>query len=512
MPIVQQGAINTTALTVPDIYVQIVPPQFALNGVPSNVLGLVGTAIWGPVNRPTVVGSLQGYMTAFGSLQNRKYDMGTHVDVAARQGAAAFCCVRQTDGTDAKAAVTIASKITFTALYSGTLGNSIVVTIAAGSAVSSWKVTVTMPGFYPEVFDNISGTGNALWVAMAAAINAGNSVLRGPSSIITATALSGTAAPTAGANTLAGGTDGAGSVTAATLVGADATTSGSGTGMYALRGQKVAIGVLCDADDSTQWTNQVDFGLSEGVYMVLTTPAGDTIVNAQSTVTAVDSYAVKMMFGDWLYWYDQTNSITRLVSPQPFAAGILANLSPEQSSLNKPLYGIQGSQKSGAPGSPQRQTYATAELSALAAVGCDVICQPAPGGRYYAVRIGHNSSSNAAVNGDNYTRMTNYLSVTLADGMGYYVGQVINADHFRQIKATIDGFMVNLYQQGLLGSTDGTRPWSVVCDVSNNPQSRTALGYVQADVAVRYMGINEKFLVNLQGGTTVTVQRASGLN
>jgi hypothetical protein len=27
MPIVQQGAINTTALIVPDLYVQIVPPQ-----------------------------------------------------------------------------------------------------------------------------------------------------------------------------------------------------------------------------------------------------------------------------------------------------------------------------------------------------------------------------------------------------------------------------------------------------------------------------------------------------
>jgi len=50
----------------------------------------------------------------------------------------------------------------------------------------------------------------------------------------------------------------------------------------------------------------------------------------------------------------------------------------------------------------------------------------------------------------------------------------------------------------------------VVCDSSNNPQSRTALGYVQADVAVRYQGINEKFIVNLQGGASVTVSSASG--
>ena len=47
MPIVQQGTINTTALIVPDLYVQIVPPQnLVLNGVPTNVLGVVGSANW----------------------------------------------------------------------------------------------------------------------------------------------------------------------------------------------------------------------------------------------------------------------------------------------------------------------------------------------------------------------------------------------------------------------------------------------------------------------------------
>ena len=57
MPIVQQGSINTTALVVPDLYVQIVPPQnLVLNGVPTNVVGVVGTACWGPVGQPVIVG------------------------------------------------------------------------------------------------------------------------------------------------------------------------------------------------------------------------------------------------------------------------------------------------------------------------------------------------------------------------------------------------------------------------------------------------------------------------
>ena len=55
---------------------------------------------------------------------------------------------------------------------------------------------------------------------------------------------------------------------------------------------------------------------------------------------------------------------------------------------------------------------------------------------------------------------------------------------------------------GILGATTD---YAVVCDTSNNPQSATALGYVRADVQVRYQGINRFFIVNLQGGASVTV-------
>ena len=219
----------------------------------------------------------------------------------------------------------------------------------------------------------------------------------------------------------------------------------------------------------------------------------------------VDSYAAKMMFGDWIYWFDQANAVTRLVSPQGFVAGRLANLSPEQSSLNKPLYGVVGSQKSGQPGSATATTYASADLAALLSAGIDVIANPQPGGAYWGVRGGHNSSSSAAVNGDNYTRLTNYIAATLQAGMGGYVGQLVNSTLFQKIRATPLAFLNGLLQQGMLGSTDGSTPFAVICDVSNNPQSRTALGYVQADVQVQYQAINEKFIVNVQGGQTVQV-------
>ncbi len=508
MPIVQQGALNTTALIVPDLYVQIVPPQSLLmNGVPTDVMGVVGTASWGPVGEPTIIGSMSDYAASFGMVMARKYDMGTQVATAVQQGAANFRCVRVTDGTDTAASLGVLGAITFTAMYTGSLGNRLSLTFSPGSAANSWRLTIAMPGLSPEIFDNITGTGLAFWTNLANAVNNGNGALRGPSQLVVAGGLGGTVTPVAGVFLFASGNpglDGATGVNAAMLVGSDALPR---AGMYALRGQGCAIALLADADDSTQWSVQTQFGLSESVYMILTGPAGDTIANAVKVKAqaGIDSYAAKLMFGDWVYWFDQANAMTRLVSPQGFVAGRLANLSPEESSLNKPLYGVIGTQKSGQPGGGTVTTYASADLAVLLGAGVDVIANPQPGGAYWGVRGGHNSSSNAAVNGDNYTRLTNYIAATLSAGMGQYVGRVVNATLFQNIRGTLLAFLNGLLAQGLLGSADGSLPFAVVCDASNNPASRTALGYVQADVQVRYQAINEKFIVNVQGGQTVQV-------
>jgi len=211
------------------------------------------------------------------------------------------------------------------------------------------------------------------------------------------------------------------------------------------------------------------------------------------------------MFGDWLWWADNVIWITRLVSPQGFAAGRLANLSPEQSSLNKQIYGVVGSQRSGTPTAGWNSGYASSELAALLGAGIDVICNPQPAGAFWGVRGGLNTSSNPVINGDNYTRLTNYIAATLAAGMGQYVGQVINQNLFRQIRATQLAFLNNMLGQGLLGSVDGKMPFTVICDTSNNPLSRTSLGYVQSDAQVQYQSINERFIVNVEGGQSVQV-------
>lgn len=511
MPIVQQGNINTTALVVPDLYVQIVPPQnLVLNGVPTNVVGVVGTASWGPVGLPVIVATMADYAQSFGPIIARKYDMGTQVATAVQQGAQNFRCVRVSDNTDTAAQTVLpGSTVTFTAIYTGSLGNLVVLAMGSGSQPNTWRLTISLPGLQPEVYDNIGGSGASFWTNLANAVNLGQGPQRGPSQLVAANAGGATVAPSAFSTTLGvttAGSDGAAGVAVSALAGSDISPR---VGMYALRGQGCGIALLADADDPEYWTTQAEFGLQEGVYMILTGPAGDTIPNAVTVKqqAGLDSYAAKLMFGDWLWWSDQVNSTIRLVSPQGITAGRLANLSPEQSSLNKQLYGIIGSQKSGAPGSGQSASYSSADLTVLLGGGIDVISNPQPGGNFWGVRGGHNSSSNAATNGDNYTRLTNYIAATLAAGMGQYVGQVITADLFMRIRATQLAFLQNMLGQGLLGSTDGSLPFSVICDTSNNPSSRTSLGYVQSDAQVQYQAINEKFIVNIEGGQTVQVSR-----
>ena len=148
MPIIQQGSVNTTSLIVPDLYVEIVPPQnLVLNGVPTNVLGMVGTASWGPVNQPVIIGTMADFAQTFGPVMARKYDMATQMATAVQQGAQNFRCVRVTDGTDTAAQTALSgTTVLFTALYSGSLGNQVVVQLQAGSSPNAWSLTVTLPG------------------------------------------------------------------------------------------------------------------------------------------------------------------------------------------------------------------------------------------------------------------------------------------------------------------------------------------------------------------------------
>lgn len=659
--VVQYGQVNLAALNVPDLIVVIIPPQLLINGVPSNIVGFVGTASWGPVDQPIIVGGYASYVSQFGNPVARKYDMGSALWAATQQGAQAFRCVRATDGTDTAASVVIQTNcLTVDSLYSGSLGNTINFSIGNGSKLNTFRAVVAMGSSVPEVFDNISegvvsftvtagtytvcpdlititpptlpggvqavaypqlvatgsgtiggtmvgyvvndtvtfpngvqitvntvtsgaiatftitnpgsvsagqtaptspmaqtsttgtgtgatltvatwglgqpvslqggsgyhgtaptatlvggtGTGGTLvanvayWPNVAAAINNGISGLRGPSQRVTATAGSGTSAPTVLGYALTGGTDGGnpssiGQSGAPALVGVDSVPR---TGMYAMRSSYISMGVLVDCDDASTWSTQVAFGESEGMYMIGTGVSGENINTATNTTTGpkftfgIDSFTFKLMFGDWCYINDPITGVQRLISPQGFVAGFMGNQDPSQTPMNKPMNGIVGTQKSSTG-----IQYSNADLQALSTSGIDVICNPNPGGSYFGLRLGINTSSNLAVNGDNYTRMTYFIANTIARGCGSYVGELQTPSERQQAATSIAAFLANLEFLGLIGTADGSASYSVQINDANNPQTMVALGYQFATVMVTYLSVIRYFVVNLQGGQTVVV-------
>ncbi|ADE12137.1 phage tail protein [Sideroxydans lithotrophicus] len=504
----QLGQLNATALQAPGVYPQIVPPKNRyINGVPTDIYAQVGIASWGPKNSPMVIGSPSDAQRLYGVQQVRKYDLASAIAIGFQVGAYNQRVVRVTDGTDSAATVNLmdtnatpAIGASVAGIYTGTVGNTITAGITAGTKQSTFKLTVTLPGYAPEVFDNIAGTGATFWQNLVSAVNNGQSGTRGPSQLVVASIGVGTAAPNVVTTyTLASGTDGTTTLTDSVLVGTDGTAR---TGMYALRGTGAQVLNLVDVTDQTQWTAINTFVLGEGMYYFGQGPAGASYstVGTSLNTAGVDSYGCKILVGDWEYWQDNVNGQSRMMAPATFAAARCASQGPHLSTLNKPIAGITGTQRVNA-----NQPYSNADIAGVVAARLDLISNPCPGGNYYGAQTGRNSSSNSATNGDNYTRMTNYLGMTLAQSFGWVVGALQTTDLRKTAKGSMDAFLSNLEQAGMIGDVNGGPAFAVQIDANNNPSNRVALGYLQADVQVKYLSVVFDFLINLEGGQSVQI-------
>lgn len=367
-----------------------------------------------------------------------------------------------------------------------------------GSGYTSATATITGGG----------GTGGSValvtsvWLNMVNAVNKGLTGLRGPSQNVIATLGTSTNAPNLTAiYTLSGGSDGAAGVTDNTMLGADGLTR---SGMYALRKSGAQVGNLIDCQSSVTWTSQLAFGLQEGIYFHSANPPGTSITNSAAALSSagVDGYGFCCLVGDWAYFNDTVNGILRMVSPATYTSAKQAATSPEQSILNAAISGIVATQRS-----QQNLAYSDAEIAQCSTSCLEVLTLGAPAGSIFACRTGQNASSNSATNGDNYTRMTNYIAFTIASAFGYVPGKVQTINLRRNVKGAMDAFFANLQINQMIGNVNNpTQPgWSVQINAANNPFSQVALGYMQATVMVTYLSIVRYFLVSIEGGQTVTV-------
>jgi hypothetical protein len=369
-----------------------------------------------------------------------------------------------------------------------------------GNGYATANLTVTGGG---------GGTGGSytpvvtIWPGLVSAINTGQSGVRGPSQLAVAVIGTSSASPALTSVTFSGGSDGAAGVTDASLIGSNA--SFPPTGMYALQSSNVQTLNLIDHQTTSQWSTIAQFCLSYGIFGAAQGMPGQnyaTVGSALSTA-GVDTYGLKCLIGDWVYWSDTVNNTTRLLAPATFWGPMRANLAPNQSTLNKPVLGIVGTQRSLA-----LQPYTGAEILAAQNYRLDFLANPAPGGNYFAFQTDRNTASYTAQNSEAYTTMTNFLAITLASTYGYVIGKPQTTDLRSGIRDAITSFLTNLWLvQKYIGDVNNPtkQPFTVEMDANNNPSAQVAQGVMACLVKVKYQSIVRVFLITLQGGSTVTI-------
>jgi hypothetical protein len=413
--------------------------------------------------------------------------------------------------------------VTLTGKYTGSLGNSVKVLIGKGSALNSYRLVVSCPGLATEVFDNVAAglTGLPVWTAITAALNNGTTSVRPPSNIVIATVGSATTAPIFASTQLSGGTDGVTTITTAVMLGQDAQPR---TGMYALRNLGVAQFTLCDLSDLTSLPTQIAFGTDIGAYAVMATPPSDTISNATFELAqfGIDSFVAKVLFGDWIIWQDTvTGTAARMTSPAAVTLGLLGNSSPQRNTLNKPLQGFYATQST-----ILGKTYSYADFQALAQARMDIITLDKTLTNNFVHRLGINTSSNPITFGDEYTRVIFFLAKSIQIIANQYIGANMTATEMLQAKVALQQFLALAQVNGIIYTITsqanaaaanatltaanvpvaaGTQAYQVVLDNTNNTQATAALGYQYAYVKAIIGPIVRYFIVNLEGGSSVTI-------
>lgn len=387
-------------------------------------------------------------------------------------------------GNQVNIGANLAATMTALAAFAAASADTNIVKASYAATATALNITYNVPGT----------AGNAFTIAASVATPSGAT-------------LTGGAAESNVTLSLTGGTDGASSVTDATLIGSDVTPR---TGMYALRRTGIDAFTLCDISDQTTWAVQDSFALSESCMAVFATASGDTISGAVAARNnaGLDDFPSWLIVGDWPTFYDTQNGISRLINPSAFALGIIGNLSPEQSPLNKQIRGVVATQKSTAS-----QAYSDAELSVAETGGVDLIVGPptTPGGNFFTFICGRNASSNTSANGIEYSRMTFFLARSLqSKAAGSIVGRLQSIrpnDRTRaDAKALVDGFLASIRDPAAGSAGNGMiDDFATQCDLDNNPAYLQARGFLFLYAKVRYLNVVRFFVIKLAGGGNVDV-------
>src|SRR5581483_1998562 len=321
----------------PGVYTREVDLSLFAPALSSTILGLVGVFTSGPINTPTFISDLDGFINTFGkpkagtfgalaAIQYLRYGRQLQVVRVGASSSLAFATVNINDVNPIPA-----PRITVNGLYKGSSYNGWQAIISNASGSTFTLAVVDPSGIQREIYNGL--------IIVSSDPNYFVTRINNISSYITVADLnsSGTYLPATGTFTLINGNDGVTGLVASDITG----TAGSGNGLDAFSNQEtISINMLAAPDytllAASQWQGVINDMLSlcsgrGDAIAIIDPPPGAT---AQQVVSWHNGIGVTIgtnvfpsgaLYWPWVEIFDPFNNVNVFVPPSGFVAATYAN-------------------------------------------------------------------------------------------------------------------------------------------------------------------------------------------
>lgn len=466
----------------------------------SDAFFIVGYAIWGPMDVPTLVTSWNDYVLKFGGLHPDS-DLARAVNLFFKNGGRRAWVVRAGNDEAQVSSITIGDNFAppSTTLSVGSKYASdadavdVRVTVSAGTTANTKKLVIeSLKLSVREVFDNFKIT---LTTQEQADLTAGNSKFNDCASVTAKSKLvllirnttnshvAPANLPANGVYTLSGGTDPVGGID-------------SLSNSLALFTEDFGPGVLAAPGFPANNAAVVTQAESTKRIAILELEADDTATDAITARTALDSSYAAIYYPPRIRMQDLSGGTQiKEYSPVGAVAGIFAKAETEigihKAPANYRLTDVVGYDESlyGVVNDALRETLNERQINAIAKL-------PEQGIKVYGARV---LKSYGRITAIHEQRILNVIYYRLKRSLQEFVFQPANQTLFREIRSTCAQYMRELYRNGALFSPTGNEDdaYRVICDESNNPPEQLQQHRVTVSVWAHLVGMAEMILIDI---------------
>ena len=238
------------------------------------------------------------------------------------------------------------------------------------------------------------------------------------------------------------------------------------------------------AGDTTVMGDQIDYAENRlDIFNIFTTPQGFDAQEAKDfkTITFTRKSKFAAMYWPWVRVTDPTNAAKILTVPSlGWVAGIYSRTDATRNVGKAPGGTIDGALRfltglESDPDKGERDTVYPVRINPL-------INTTQTGLAVWGVRT--MSSTNDVLRYINAVRLFQFVEKSIFNSTFGFVFESISSNLYSQIKTTIDGFLLNLFNTGHFAGNTPDQSFFVICDSTNNPPEVANLGQVVVDIGI----------------------------